>query len=359
MWNRVLTKIESEATQVDEAGIYQPETLIGICQADGIYSNTKGLMHAVNKMAEVSEYCLSTGFNMWCQSTLSWYTSRIDSKHFNKLHNDVAEGRIVGGTGLSNPFKTLSGLAEIKLHGKKVQGGYLVSGVLPWVSNIDYDHYLAIVFENEEGSHSFALIKCTSDNVEITQPNRFIALDGTATVAIAFENAFVEEANVITHDFAKFVPNIRSGFVTLQCGMGLGILQRVKKMIEDAAGNVENSVLDIQASDIQRWIDDIENRLNQSVENITYPVSDDSGYWHDILATRRDLSAYTMQALQAAMLHSGAKGYLKGSLAERTLREGYFVATITPSFKQLELMLNQRQESKSFNELLEDELSIA
>ena len=35
------------------------------------------------------------------------------------------------------------------------------------------------------------------------------------------------------------------------------------------------------------------------------------------------------------MLHAGAKGYLQGSEASRTLREGYFISLITPIVKTI------------------------
>ena len=341
MWQSVLNSVENDACNVDETGFYNSQILSKIAKSGGIYNSQTGLIDAIDKMAQASKHCLSTGFNMWCQSTLSWYTSRIDNEHFKSLHQSISNGNILGGTGLSNPFKTFSGLAEIKLHGKKVDGGYAISGKLPWVSNIEYNHYLAVVFKNENDTHTFALVKCEKDKTIVSQPNSFIALDGTATVAVEFDDTFVDDKNVLTDKFEEFAPNIRSGFVALQCGMGLGILQRVKQIIEDENKNVENSVLNIQSGDIQNWIDDIENRLNKNIEKITDTITDDSDFWNDSLKIRRDLSDYTLQSLQACMLHSGAKGYLKGSLAERTLREGYFVATITPSFKQLELMINK------------------
>ena len=44
-------------------------------------------------------------------------------------------------------------------------------------------------------------------------------------------------------------------------------------------------------------------------------------------------------AAHAAMLHCGARGYLKSHRAQRRLREAYFVAIVTPATKQLRKML--------------------
>ena len=39
------------------------------------------------------------------------------------------------------------------------------------------------------------------------------------------------------------------------------------------------------------------------------------------------------------MLHAGACGYPRGSVAERRLREAFFVAIVTPALKHLRLAL--------------------
>ena len=49
---------------------------------------------------------------------------------------DIGSGALLGGTGLSNPMKALAGIEDFKLRAERVAGGYVVSGVLPWVSNL-------------------------------------------------------------------------------------------------------------------------------------------------------------------------------------------------------------------------------
>ena len=341
MWNETLAIIEDSASDTDLMGYYNKDILTAVCNNNGIYGRNQGLLSAVERMADASQICLSTGFNMWCQSTLSWYTSRVEKENFKTLHDAISSGKILGGTGLSNPFKTFSGLADIKLYGHRVDGGYIVSGTLPWVSNIEYGHTLAIVFENENKDYVMALVECDEESTVVTQPNAFIALDGTATVAVTFKDAFVSDGLILTEKFSEFAPNIRSGFVLLQCGMGLGILKRAQDILTQEQKNIENHTLAVQSYDVQVWVDSLTERIRYYSNVAEQSTEDDSAFWQDILKLRRDVSEYTLQAIQASMLHSGAKGYLKNSLAERTLREGYFVATITPSLRQLNLMIEQ------------------
>ena len=62
----------------------------------------------------------------------------------------VSAGKILGGTGLSNPMKTFFGIEKLKLKGRKVEGGYVVRGALPWVSNLGPDHFFGTIFEIED-----------------------------------------------------------------------------------------------------------------------------------------------------------------------------------------------------------------
>ena len=52
------------------------------------------------------------------------------------LGRRVAAGEALGGTALSNPMKTFFGIESIRLKGQRVDGGYVVRGALPFVSNL-------------------------------------------------------------------------------------------------------------------------------------------------------------------------------------------------------------------------------
>ena len=79
----------------------------------------------------------------WCQNTLVWYASNSGNPELvARFADKFASGEILGGTGLSNPMKSFFGIEKLKLKGRKVEGGYVVRGALPWVSNLGPDHYL-------------------------------------------------------------------------------------------------------------------------------------------------------------------------------------------------------------------------
>ena len=69
------------------------------------------------------------------------------------------------------------------------------------------------------------------------------------------------------------------------------------------------------------------------------PFNADDGYWRSVVDLRLQAGDACVAAAHAAMLHCGARGYLKSHRAQRRLREAYFVAIVTPATKQLRKML--------------------
>src|ERR1700726_4719898 len=89
---------------------------------------------AIRSMAAAGEHCLSTAFCMWCQNALGWYIYASDNEGLKeKLGRRVARGEALGGTALSNPIKAFFGIEQIRLKGRRVNGGHRLRGPLPFV----------------------------------------------------------------------------------------------------------------------------------------------------------------------------------------------------------------------------------
>ena len=71
------------------------------------------------------------------------------------------------------------------------------------------------------------------------------------------------------------------------------------------------------------------------------PFNEDDSCWRSVLALRLHLGEASVAAAHAAMLHCGARGYLRSHRVQRRLREAYFVAIVTPATKQLRKMLEE------------------
>src|SRR5258708_31782377 len=128
------------AADIDSGALYPSGLLrrFGDAGAWGSHRVNNGaadLRCAIQSISALGEVCGATAFMAWCQNTLVWYAVNSGNPALAKFTDDVATGKILGGTGLSNPMKSFFGIEKLKLRGRKAGGGHVWRGALPWGSN--------------------------------------------------------------------------------------------------------------------------------------------------------------------------------------------------------------------------------
>ena len=334
------------AADIDDGTVYPADLLrrLGDAGAWGSHRpNDDGaadLRCAIQSIAALGEVCGATAFMAWCQNTLVWYAANSGNPALAGFTNDVAAGKILGGTGLSNPMKSFFGIERLKLKGRRVDGGYVVRGALPWVSNLGADHFFGTIFEIEDrpGEIVMFLADCSDPAITLQPCKPFLAMDGTGTYSVQFRDAFIPSDHILAEPAGPFVKKIRSGFILLQAGMALGLIRDCVAIMDEVAaplGHV-NRYLPQQPVDFGVMLSDLES---ETMELAADPYNADDSYWRRVLALRLNLGEASVAAAHTAMLHCGARGYLKSHRVQRRLREAYFVAIVTPATKQLRKML--------------------
>jgi len=295
-----------------------------------------GIAAAIDAMAEVGATCMSTAFCMWCQNALVWYLDRADNPAPRRKHlQAVASGRTLGGTGLSNAMKAFAGFEPFALKGKRVNGGYRISGRLPFVSNIEDGHLLASIFtiEGATDRYGMAIFTAGAQGVGIARNAHFMALEGTATVSVLARDAFIPDEDILSDNAGDFVQRIRKGFVLLQAGMALGIARGAAQLMRQDGPAART------AKHLPLGPDAINMRAVELTERVTAHLAEieerDRSSFLAVLRTRLDLTWLALEAAQAAVLQCGARGYLAGAEPARRLREAQFVGIITPSVKHI------------------------
>lgn len=318
-----------------------PETVLrrlGEVGAFSPHANSRGggLFEAIAAMARVGEQCLSTAFCMWCQDTFVWYLHNTGNDELKRrLLPAAASGRVLGGTGLSNPMKAAAGIEPLLLSGRPVSGGFVVNGTLPWVSNLGPGHHFGTAFEVEGGDRQvMAMVDCSLPGIRLGDGARFLAFDGTRTCSVVFRDVFVPSPLVLADPAEPFIARIKAGFILLQTGMGLGVIRgcvEVMRKSDEKCGHVNRFLED--RPDL--FVDAV-NRLSAEIAVLgETPFESARDYQRRVLEVRLATSEWSLRAAQAAVLHAGAKGYLAGATAQRKLREAYFVAIVTPAVKHL------------------------
>jgi alkylation response protein AidB-like acyl-CoA dehydrogenase len=271
------------AADIDSGTVY-PDALLRSLGKVGAWSShvpqegPADLRWAIQSIASLGEVCGATAFMAWCQNTLVWYVANSTNIQLAQRFGDCfSSGRRLGGTGLSNPMKTFFGIEKFKLKGRKVEGGYIVKGALPWVSNLGSDHYFGTIFEceDEPGGTVMFLADCSDPAITLQPCKPFL---------LGHVNRYLpQQPTQFRELYAEF----------------------------------EKETMALAAD----------------------PYNSDDSYWRRVISLRLRLGDASVAAAHAAMLHCGARGYLKSHRAQRRLREAYFVAIVTPATKQLRKML--------------------
>lgn len=345
------TELAGLVRSIDKDAQYPEEILKALGQAGSFHigptapTEETSLSWNIECMATISEQCLSTAFCMWCQNALRWYLFTSENRQLEEtLGSQIATGDLLGGTALSNPMKHLAGIEAIKFHARRTQGGYIVNGTVPWVSNLGPGHYFAAVFASEENEahKAMAIISCDQDGVVLNEHNKFIALNGTRTYSIHLKEVFVPDHQVIAEPAKPYIERIRSGFILLQTGVAIGLIRNtIQTMLKsrDSHGHV-NKFLTMQPESVTEELHTLEQCVHRLAKT---PFETTPAYFSEVLTVRLGLADLAVASANAALLHEGARGYLQSSHADRRLREALFMAILTPATKHLRKLLADLQ----------------
>ncbi|MCI6988000.1 MAG: acyl-CoA/acyl-ACP dehydrogenase [Campylobacter sp.] len=327
-----LEKLSKLAPSIDEKGIYAKDIILELAN-DGFFEfmQRSDIFSMISNIAKVSNKCGTTGFCVWCQFALLWYVINSDNATLKKRYlPKIAKGKLLGGTALSNPMKVFANIEKINLKARKVDGGYIINGTLPWVSNIESNHIFGAIALDESNTPVMGLIHA-DERVVLSQNIKYSALDGSATKSVNLKDYFLSDSEILTKNIYEYLIKITPGFILLQTGLAAGIISASLEVIEKA-----NKTHDHINAYIPHQKDEIANELNSllaTIKNLSLNIDNLNPL--DVLKARLKGSFLTSKATASAVLHSGTKGYMKNSRAARLQREGNFVLIVTPSIKHL------------------------
>jgi hypothetical protein len=290
---------------------------------------------AILAMAEVGKVCGASSFLMWQQAVSALYLYGSDNPAMNgeRLQRHL-RGEIRGATGMSNPMKGFAGIEKLLLKATPVDGGYRVSGTLPWVSNLAPDHSLGTVAAVDGGAEIMFMLPCDAPGVTLKHCPKFSGMEGTATFAVQCKDVFIGPNELLADPCLPYLKRIRGAFLLLQCGIAAGIIQgAIDSMwaVEDQLGHV-NQFLDDRPDQLQAELDDLIGTVARLCET---PYDPSDAFYLDVVNARLAGGELCLRAANAALMHQGARGYLMCSDVQRRVREAQFVGIVTPAIKHL------------------------
>lgn len=337
---------------IDQEGVYPREfmhrlgTLGGFGQTltPAFGGQGQGFRSAVQVIEAVSQTCLCTGFMTWCHIACVWYAQNTDNAAIKtQVLPRIATGEVLAGTGLSNPMKHFADIEKIALVAERRSGGYVIDGLLPWVSNLGPGHYFAVVAKIADSEdYLMAIVLDRLPGLTLKSTAHFIALEGSNTYSCQLRQVFVTDDWILAAPCADYIDRIKPGFVLAQVGMGLGLTQACvnsMKRSNQRYGHV-NGYLEDSVERIEADLNTLRGQTYALADSLNaLPPYREPGFFRRVVQARADASELSLRASQSAMLYAGARSYLQGGENERRLREAYFVAMVTPALKHLKKVL--------------------
>lgn len=341
-------------------GQYTTEILSKVGQAGGfrhhipsLNNGNLNLFGTIQDMATVSEECMSTGFMMWAQSVCAWYIENSENDWLKtEILPKMVDGEYFGATALSNPMKHFAGIEDLKLSAEETEDGYIINGTLPWVSNLlegSSKHFFGSIFSVHDHDKNvekdvMALIPCDLDGLTMKQMAEFVGMEGTGTYSLLFDNAFLPKKYLLADPLKPYLQKIKAGFILLQTGMAAGVIKGAIHEMEKANLTLSeiNDYLDDSADELSEDLDEA-IELIQSLCEAPYTPGED--YIKSVLEARLLGAELCKRAADSVMQHAGAKGYLVDAVAQRKMREAYFVIIVTPSIKHLRKEITRLEEA--------------
>ncbi|WP_077324648.1 acyl-CoA dehydrogenase family protein [Virgibacillus siamensis] len=332
-------KLKPFVRRIDTEAYYAEEYLtglgeIGLLCSDGI-STSELLEQELFVTEKTAQYCMTTAFNLWCHLASLTYLRNSSNVYLKKdILPSLEKGIFLGATGLSNPMKYYAGLEKLHLQAKRTDGGYVLTGNIPSVSNLKVNHWFAVVAALKEGQQVMAFVPCNAKGLTLKEKVGYMGVNGSATFACRFADVFIPDKWIISDSAAEFCENIRSTFVLYQVPLGLGVtnasIQSMKRAPQKQGG--VNTFLSIQPEEIEQEYLLIKDRIAKLLEHNNLD-------WKEVLQIRLDIDKLTIKAVHGDMLHYGGAAYLQKSNSARRLREAYFLINLTPTEKHLEKLL--------------------
>lgn len=329
------------APKIDRDGLYPSELLQQLGQQEGFSIQTAqgpkvDLAHGITCLAKVGEACGSTAFLAWCQTASAWYLQNsLVAETRARYFSSVATAQRLAGTGMSNTLKHLAGIERLNLKATKQKEGYVVTGALPWVSNLGEDNLIIATAAVDTGGYLIFVAECSNSQLELRLSPEFSGMNGTATYSVRYKDVFVAPDQVVAgpEQFKCFIRSIKPGFLLLQCGFALGVVEACIARITESNTTHEhvNRFLDSQGADLEEAKEAaLALALDLAQENHL-----DDGVLLKILKLRAHVAELCLQAANSAVLHAGARGYSMRDSAQRLLREAVFISIVTPALKHL------------------------
>ena len=323
---RVLALAAEHADAVD-AGERSPFENLREIAKDGLLTlgRTGSLLPQVSVAFDLASQDATTGFSLWAHRSTIAFFDAVNRE----LPEGLAEATTSGTSAMAAAYKEASGLAPIKVLGTLVEGGVKLNGTVSWASNLYPGGVivLPVAVQNAQEGHPnryIVTVRQDAPGLKVVYHRNLLALNGTESGTIIFEDVFVPTEDILTKDFAGFLAKVTAPFLLVQSafclGLAAGALQSAAEHLQVSGGIFKQDFEGLLGT--YRALRDTLLRLAAEPENAQK---------RDLLQLRLDVSHLATAATHCELQTVGGAGYVAGSPTARRVREVTFLPVQSPT----------------------------
>ena len=268
--NLIETELKPYVKKVDVEAFYAGRFIKKLGEA-GLFSSVNKsqrevILDGMSLVEATAKTCMTTAFCLWCHLAGLTYVRNTSNEALNlKLLPLLEGGESLAATGLSNPMKSYAGLETLHLRARRTEGGYVLSGVLPAVSNLGDGHWFGVIASVDATKRISGFVSVNAEGLRLKEKTEFLAANGSATYSCQFDEVFLPDEWVLAEDADEFVEVIRPAFVLYQIPIGLGVTEASIASIDkmEQRQNGCNQYLRKQAADLAGSVTEIREQVER------------------------------------------------------------------------------------------------
>lgn len=332
-FDQIVADVAVSASAVDDGTLGVRDSLAQLgeagCLALGADGGPFTLADQAYVLRSLAAACFATGFATWAQRMAIGYVSRWGSDGLKRdVLAELVTGKRAGATAMATAFQDRLGVRDVPVTFRHDGDDVVVSGVLPWASNVFADGAVIVLpARSADGTRAIVAIRTDLDGVVADLGTPLVALTATASGSVTLNDVRVPSSWLLTTDFQGFLADIRGAFLLLQTALCLGVT--------DAA---------LQGADGR--FTGFRAVLAGDHEELAARVKVLSGHYQRLLADERladrrhlELRLAAANLAVAATRHEaavrGGASFLASSPTARRVREAAFLPVQSPTEAQL------------------------
>lgn len=322
-------ELRSRADALDASGAWPAEQL-DLCRAAGVNRwfvpsewggagwNEIDLAHGLMRLGAA---CLSTAFILTqplgvCRRLLASEneTTRRD------LLPRLAAGDVFATVGISHLTTSRRHLARPVLAARETDGGFVLDGIIPWVTGAGHADYLLTGATLDDGRQILTMVPTDAAGFVVEPPARLVGLTSTHTGGARCGDVRVEERWVLAGPVENVLSSGGAGTGGAQTSaLAVGLATSAIEFLENEAARRDD--LASPAGSLRRERQQLESDVlalvggDRACDTAGAPKADD---------VRARANSLVLRATQAALAAAKGSGYVLGHPAGRWCREALF-----------------------------------